>query len=479
MAVCADGCPTLSRSTSQAHYLRNVGGPLRVSNLQRSLRPAGGAFTSSQGTRFPDSITSRVDYPQLFTSDHALNTDPTPQSETLSIHLRRLDSLLSDVYQTEDTLRDRKYEQPVFPPTLSAAQMDRYKPLRNASSKYLFTSILFNVGHILPDMIQSLLVAVDFLGPENFGISIVEGPSSDATDIMLERVLAPLLIEMGVDPLDIHLNTRRPSAKFGESNRIEKLAALREEPLLPLRQARKGTDEYEAVVFFNDVYFSGAMLLELILQHKNQESDVTCAWDLLWNDGYFYDVWVARDIYTGDLFQPMGSTWSTSFDLFPTSPKTLKRYQARLPFQAYSCWNGIAVLSSSALLPPRPIHFRRSSIKDGECAQAEVSLMMKDIWALRAQEGQGAKVLVVPGVRLAYERPVAEIVRGLDEATVGGVIVGQEKKVGLAGGGLKEKVDWTKRPPKAVRCHPWPEVNGTGSDINVWKETRWIDPLTG
>ena len=73
---------------------------------------------------------------------------------------------------------------------------------------------------------------------------------------------------MGVDPLDLHLNTRRPSAGFAKGNRIELLAKLREEALVPLRRKSKGgTGEgYEASVFFNDVYFSGGMILEMMHQ---------------------------------------------------------------------------------------------------------------------------------------------------------------------------------------------------------------------
>lgn len=56
---------------------------------------------------------------------------------------------------------------------------------------------------------------------------------------------------------------------FKNNNRIEILAKLREEAVLPLRRKRGGSNDdrpYEASVFFNDVYFSGAQLLELIHQ---------------------------------------------------------------------------------------------------------------------------------------------------------------------------------------------------------------------
>lgn len=132
----------------------------------------------------------------------------------------------------------------------------------------------------------------------------------------------------------------------------------------------------------------------------------------------------------------MTETWQPSTDLFPTSPKTKTRYNARLPFQAYSCWNGIAVISSSLFLSPEPIHFRRSDVEAGECAQAEVSLLCKDIW--RKRDGR-ARISVVPGVRVAYERPVAEVVRDQEDAGVGGLVQGIESFW------AKEKISWVNR----------------------------------
>lgn len=153
----------------------------------------------------------------------------------------------------------------------------------------------------------------------------------------------------------------------------------------------------------------------------------------------------------------MGATWSPSTDLFPTSPISRARNAAHLPFQAYACWNGIAVFQASTFLGSSsaageisepPIHFRRSDAAAGECAQAEVSLLCKDLWRQKAfgPEKRAAKVLVVPGVRVAYERHVAEMVRALDEASVGGLIepdVGQPS--GWAGRRESEQVAWVDK----------------------------------
>jgi hypothetical protein len=153
----------------------------------------------------------------------------------------------------------------------------------------------------------------------------------------------------------------------------------------------------------------------------------------------------------------MGTTWSPSTDLFPTSPISRERNAAHLPFQAYACWNGIAVFQSSTFLgspasapsakSEPPIHFRRSDAAAGECAQAEVSLLCKDLWRQKAfgPEARAAKLLVVPGVRVAYERHVAEGVRALDKATVGGLIEPDVGRSGWSGRRDREQVSWVNK----------------------------------
>lgn len=146
--------------------------------------------------------------------------------------------------------------------------------------------------------------------------------------------------------------------------------------------------------------------------------------------------------------------------------------------------------SLSTSFPPTsqpPIHFRRSDPSTDECAAAEVSLLTQDMWARTSGH---AKILVVPGVRVAYERHVAQGARDVmgedgewEEGGGTGVRVGRGVKGwgrGREGGRAdagRERISWVG-PPKKIRCHPWPEIHGTGG-VNVWETTRWVDPKTG
>lgn len=75
-------------------------------------------------------------------------------------------------------------------------------------------------------------------------------------------------------------------------------------------------------------------------------------------------------------------------------------YDELRPFQAYSAWNGIAVLSPTPFLPPFKVRFRRGA--PGECAASECTLLAADFW----KYGWG-RIQVVPSVQVAYDRKTA------------------------------------------------------------------------
>lgn len=184
------------------------------------------------------------------------------------------------------------------------------------SPKYMFTTLTRNIGESLPDLLMAIAVIVDFLGPEHASFSFLEGPSDDLTPQVLEEVLRPLLLHLGVPDSAIRLSTNAPKVAWGGVNRIEALANLRNQALEPLwkdsskeylastpeRARRTVGTNVAAVVFFNDVYLHASDLLELLHQHvvngqDNAGTGITTGWDWMEREpAYFYDVWVARTV---------------------------------------------------------------------------------------------------------------------------------------------------------------------------------------
>ncbi|WRT69758.1 uncharacterized protein IL334_006749 [Kwoniella shivajii] len=358
--------------------------------------------------------------------------------------------------------------QPIYlDPSLTPIEQERYSPLKAKSKgRYLLVTNTRQIEDHLPDILNSIIVLTTFLGASHISLSILEGPSDDCTPKVINSVLLRLLHSLGISPSYINVSTDEPKIDWNQHNRIEKISELRNRALSPLWEKGWG-EETQAVVFFNDVYMHARDILELLFQHDKNGADITTGMDW-WKKRpeYYYDIWVGRTIDTGDLFYPIDYTWwSPSSNLFPNSPKSRIAYENLQPFQVFSSWNALAILSPKPFLPPYNVRFRSGNKEKGECAASECTLIASDFWKI----GFG-KVQVVPSVQFAYERDVAlDIVEDLEK---------QKRLLAWKDGKPPQKLDspieWLSKPPEKVRCHPWPEVNGLSA--NVWEETRWVPP---
>lgn len=88
--------------------------------------------------------------------------------------------------------------------------------------------------------------------------------------------------------------------------------------------------------------------------------------------------------------------------LLPHDPTDRERFQAGLPTQVFSCWNGATVFDATAFLPPHNIRFRIATNDLDENGvpktitekASECFLTSVDLWKV----GMG-KILIVPKAR--------------------------------------------------------------------------------
>lgn len=121
---------------------------------------------------------------------------------------------------------------------------------------------------------------------------------------------------------------------------------------------------------------------------------------------------------------------------------TRVRYETGLPFQVFSCWNGISVMKAEPFLPPHRIRFRSLN---GTSTASESYLLPVDFW-----KSGFNRIMVVPTVQLAYtlkEYIAFNSVRQLD---------GQRPaSINLTAVAEKESVDWRTDPPTHVEWYPY------------------------
>ncbi|ORY34702.1 cryptococcal mannosyltransferase 1-domain-containing protein [Naematelia encephala] len=410
----------------------------------------------------PDPTSRSFQFPSLLPSSYPPPIRPSdPQ----------LANILDTTYQSflDHCPRGIRYEPVHLVPTLSIAQERRYAHLRDIASRkgvYMIVATLRQIAAQLPDLLNTIVVLVDYLGADSLAFSILEGPSDDCTPDVLESTLRPLLISLGIPSSRVHLSTREGKIDFNNGNRIEILAGLRNRAMEPIW---KGGEKVAAVVAINDVYLKASDVLELLHWHFNSGAAITTGMDW-WKKRpeYYYDVWVGRSM-SGDLFYPIDQTWWTPSDnLFETHQPSRDAYSQLRPFQVYASWNGMAILAPEPFLPPHNVRFRRGVEEIGECAASECGLLAQDYWKV----GYG-RVLVVPSVQLGYERDVAlDIIEDLDKQ-----LLDLGWKDGVPPKSLDKPITFDQKPPEKIRCHPWPEENGLGK--NVWGTKVWVGPLDG
>lgn len=186
--------------------------------------------------------------------------------------------------------------------------------------------------------------------------------------------------------------------------------------------------------------------------------------------------WVARTLQ-GDLFfdiPPEDASWNSAWNLFWNDAATRDRYNKKLPFQVYACWNGLAVFGAGPLLglppplPPSPlasgggdapssggngnkqkaVGFR--SPKKGECYSGEPTLFCKDLW----RAGYG-RIAVVPSVNLEYSDEAAKKIKDLKGYTSSWwTEPGDDRED-------RSRIQWVEQPPEAVKCVP------------TWEDQSW------
>ncbi|KAK1242526.1 hypothetical protein MKX08_005338 [Trichoderma sp. CBMAI-0020] len=314
----------------------------------------------------------------------------------------------------------------------------RYNALKSKSAgiQYFFALNLRQTLPLLPRLIGSLVEAIQFLGPAQCVLSIVEGNSPDGTADVLSA-LRPALENMGV-AYYLESSTIDPS----KDNRVGRLAQLRNMALAPLSDLHDKVTGSTTVIFLNDVSACAEDILELVHQKGALGADMTCAmdWTYVGEHPTFYDVWISRTINGDSFFEiPPDGSWDSAWNLFWNAGETRDRFLRQRPFQVFSCWNGATAFTAQPLLE-RTIQFRAANESAGECTQGEPQLFCKDLWFNGYR-----KIAVVPSVNLEYSVERGERIK--DSKGYTSDLVSKQDPA-------DDQIDWRLDPPDMVRCMP-------------------------
>lgn len=279
----------------------------------------------------------------------------------------------------------------------------------------------------MPRLMESIVQAMRYLGPERCALSVVEGPSEDGTHESLEN------FQTEVELMGSHFyhNTSSLDPKAPGSERVERLAKLRNMALAPLWSGhdRHKFSSDSIVIFLDDIALCPEDILELLHQHVTQSAHMTCAFDWILEGSTFYNVWVSRSMVGNIFFEiPHDGSWAYKEDLFWDDPSSRKRYESKLPLQVYSCWGGLVTMNAQPFAQGK-LKFRSS--EDGECFMDEATLLAKNVW----RQGMG-KIMAVPTVNVGYSND------GCSKAKERRGYVHDHVDMTSTGDSPEEKIDW-------------------------------------
>lgn len=135
-------------------------------------------------------------------------------------------------------------------------------------------------------------------------------------------------------------------------------------------------------------------------------------------------------------------------------PPSRRRYLRSLPFQVFSCWNGMVVVGADAFLEPDATRFRSIDASD---FASEAYLFNVDMW----KHGRG-KIAVVPKVKLAYSLADYDALHDGNDCDNGDLEAILSRKTAQAGGerhielvNPEEEIIWLRDPPALVDFRPF------------------------
>ncbi|KAG2482725.1 hypothetical protein HYH03_018356 [Edaphochlamys debaryana] len=232
------------------------------------------------------------------------------------------------------------------------------------------------------ELLKVVVTLRDAFGATVF-VSVYESGSTDLSAfelIQLRAVLEKLGVENEVVTRGV---TRDP-----QEHRIAFLARVRN---LSIKQLLVGREEYDTVLFFNDIYFCAQSALDVLLL-RAAGADMVCSADFNRNEKgqlAFYDIWATRDLH-GRKFR--------NDQPYVGLPDSWHKFQSRLPVPVFACWGGMAAVTAAAFTEHR-LRFRRNY--PTECAASECEVLCRDMWAVNL-----TKIFLLPTAIAAYSHDV-------------------------------------------------------------------------
>ena len=263
------------------------------------------------------------------------------------------------------------------------------------NTKFYIASSICNMMPILDDYISEMKKLINYLGPQNVMVSIIEnGDSKDRTREYLIEYQHYLNESNITNEINIDHDVCKKNESWNVLTRIDFLSRLRNRAFNLIYQTKNFDYQNTKIIYFNDIIYSYEDIVKL-LATNNEDYDSVCAMDFII---YFYDTWASADLN--------GNSIRHVYPYF-INAEAQDQIMNLKPVRIFSCWGGVSVFPAAPLEnkklqfrtqdPPLPLMYNincyQKGIIESECTYINIDLQTLGY----------TKRLVNPDVKVAYE----------------------------------------------------------------------------
>ena len=263
------------------------------------------------------------------------------------------------------------------------------------NTKFYIAASICNIMPIIDDYFGEMKKLINYLGPENVMVSIVEnGDSKDKTRDYLIEYQHYLNESNVINEINIDHEVCKPNESFTVSTRIDFLSRLRNRAFKLIYKTKNFDYLNTKIIYINDIIYTYEDIVKL-LATNNEDYDSVCAMDFLI---YFYDTWASADLNANSIRH-----------VFPyfINAEAQDQVMHIKPVRIFSCWGGVSIFPAAPLEnkklqfrsqdPPLPLKYnincyQKSNI-ESECTYINIDLQTLGY----------TKRLLNPDVKVAYE----------------------------------------------------------------------------
>ena len=214
-----------------------------------------------------------------------------------------------------------------------------------ANTKFYIASCICNMGPKIEDYIDEMKKLINYLGPENVMVSIIEnGDSKDATRDYLIEYQKYLNDSKIINEISMEHEVCKVNATWNSYTRIDFLYRLRNRAFNLMYNTSNFDYQNTKVIYINDIIYTYEDIIKL-LATNNEDYDAVCAMDF---NIYYYDTWASADLN--------GNSIRHVFPYF-INPEAQDQVVNIKPVRIFSCWGG-AFIFPAAPLENKKLQFR-------------------------------------------------------------------------------------------------------------------------